>query len=63
MKPGIAYPATIWVDCPYCGEGVVGENGSLMIEWCHPNQKLFCLDCGREVAFPKRVKTKGDAGR
>ena len=55
MKKGKTYLACVWVECPYCGGDVSGENGSLLIA-VNDSGKLKCDDCGKEVSMSKTIR-------
>lgn len=68
--PGVKYAkpqvASIWLDCPHCGEGQVNADGSLMIDLHDAmftgagSGKMFtCQSCGRTFRIQSWAKLNG----
>jgi len=55
-KVGRATVACVYLDCPYCGGPVTGDDGSYLVKVDNPKEKLTCDDCGKEVEIPMWAK-------
>ena len=57
-RVGRAFTATVWIECPYCGGDVAGEDGSLSIGGgLGYGDTLRCLDCDRECVRPRKARS------